>query len=185
MNSYKLQTRYAQSLFELALEQGISELVYEDMQCVMQVCMQNRELRVILKNPVIKPSDKRDIVNEIFKGKVKELSLAFMDLLIKKRRDVLLYEIAERYTELYKEYNNIKTVILTTAETLDKGIAEMIVRKIEEELSAKVDLQTKVNPKLIGGFCLFVDGMQYDASFMNQFMKLKKDFAKNIYEKTF
>ena len=185
MNSYKLQTRYAQSLFELALEQGISELVYEDMQCVMQVCMQNREFRVILKNPVIKPSDKRNIVKEIFNGKVEGLSLAFMDLLIKKRRDVLLYEIAERYTEIYKEYNNIKTVILTTAESLDKGIADMIVQKIEEELSAKVDLQTKVNSKLIGGFCLFVDGMQYDASFMNQFTKLKKDFTKNVYEKTF
>ena len=58
MNSYKLQTRYAQSLFDLALEQGISDVVYKDMQCVMQVCMQNREFRVILKNPVIKPSDK-------------------------------------------------------------------------------------------------------------------------------
>ena len=93
MNSYKLQTRYAQSLFDLALEQGISDIVYKDMQCVMQVCMQNREFRVILKNPVIKPSDKRNIVKEIFNGKVEGLSLAFMDLLIKKRRDVLLYEV--------------------------------------------------------------------------------------------
>ena len=97
----------------------------------------------------------------------------------------MLYEIAERYTEIYKEQNNIKTAVLTTADELDKGIADMIVQKIEEELSAKVDLQTKVNPKLIGGFCLFVDGMQYDASFMNQFTKLKKDFTKNVYEKTF
>lgn len=185
MNSHKLQTRYAQSLFELALEQGISEAVYNDMQCVMSVCLQNHELRVVLKNPVIKPSDKRNIVDDVFKGKVKELSLAFMELLISKRRDILLYEIAERYTEIYKEHNNIKTAILTTASSLDEGIVNTIVRKIEEELSAKIDLQTKVNPKLIGGFCLLVDGMQYDASFMKQFTKLKKDFAKNVYEKTF
>jgi F-type H+-transporting ATPase subunit delta len=107
MNSYKLQTRYAQSLFDLSQEQGISSKVYEDMLLVMQVCVENHELRTILKNPVIKSDNKKAIVNDIFQNHVQELSLAFMDLLIVKRRDVLLYEIAEKYTEIFKDYLSI------------------------------------------------------------------------------
>jgi F-type H+-transporting ATPase subunit delta len=185
MNSYKLQTRYAQSLFDLSQEQGISSKVYEDMLLVMQVCVENHELRTILKNPVIKSDNKKAIVNDIFQNHVQELSLAFMDLLIVKRRDVLLYEIAEKYTEIFKEFNGVKTVLISTATALDDKETELLKNKIETELGSKIDLQTKVNPKLIGGFCLLVHGMQYDASFMNQIAKLKKEFTKNVYEKVF
>lgn len=185
MNSYKLQTRYAQSLFDLAQEGGISDSVYGDMLLVMQVCRENHELRSILKNPVIKAGSKKAIVDELFQDKVEKLTVAFLELLIAKRRDILLYEIAERYTEIYKEFNNIKTALLTTAVELESNELSLIINKIESELNTKVDLHTKVNPKLIGGFCLSIDGMQYDASFMNQFTKLKKEFTKNIYEKTF
>ncbi len=185
MDRHKLQSRYAQSLFDLSEENKISDKVYEDTLSVMEVCLQNHELRTVLKNPIIKPSQKRAILSEIFSNRVQELTLAFMNLLVSKRRDVLLYEIAERYTEIYKEHNNITTVQLTTAETLEQETLQRISRKIEQELHSKIDLQTKVNPSLIGGFCLFVNGKQYDASIANQFSKLRKDFTRNEYERTF
>ncbi len=185
MNSYKLQTRYAQSLFDLALEKNISEAVYQDMLSVMEVCKQNHELRVVLKNPVIKPCKKKTIVNSIFSGKVEDLTLAFVELLIAKRRDILLFEIAERYTYIYKEYNQIKTVKITTAESLDEATLQLISNKVKEALQSEIDLQTEVNKDLIGGFHLFVDGKLYDASFMKQFSKLKTSFSKNVYEKIF
>lgn len=185
MNSYKLQTRYAQSLFDLALEKNISKQVYQDMLLVMDVCKQNRELRVVLKNPVIKPCKKKSIVNDVFSGRVEELTLAFVELLIAKRRDILLFEIAERYTYIYKEYNHIKTVKLTTAESIDESMLQLVSDKIREVLQSEIDLQTEVNKDLIGGFHLFVDGTLYDASFMKQFSKLKTSFSKNVYEKIF
>ena len=108
MNSYKLQTRYAQSLFDLALEKNISKQVYQDMLLVMDVCKQNRELRVVLKNPVIKPCKKKSIVNDVFSGRVEELTLAFVELLIAKRRVILLFEIAERYTYIYNVRKSLR-----------------------------------------------------------------------------
>ena len=77
MNSYKLQTRYAQSLFDLAQEGGISDSVYGDMLLVMQVCKENHELRSILKNPVIKAGSKKAIVDELFQNKEKKLTVTY------------------------------------------------------------------------------------------------------------
>lgn len=185
MNSFKLQTRYAQSLFELAQENNLIEKVYEDMLLVKKVCEDSPQLKAILKNPVIKPSMKKSIIHEIFSNNIENLSTLFIELLISKRRDVLLYEIADRYTELYKEFKHIKTVKFTTAQMLDETIIIEIKKEIEEKLSSEIDLQLFVNPKLIGGFSLTVEGKQFDASFSKQITKLRKEFNKNIYEKIF
>ncbi len=185
MNSFKLQTRYAQSLFDLAQENNVIDKVYEDMLLIKQVCEETPQLKAVLKNPVIKPSKKKNIIHEIFSGKIEQLSVLFIELLVSKRRDVFLFEIADRYTELYKEFKNIKTVRFTTAQILDEEIVSEIRREIEEKLSSKIDLQLFVNPKLLGGFSLTVEGKQYDASFSKQITKLKKEFNKNIYERIF
>ncbi|MBO7276654.1 MAG: ATP synthase F1 subunit delta [Bacteroidales bacterium] len=185
MNSFKLQTRYAQSLFDLAQENNAIDRVYEDMLLIKKVCEESPQLKAILKNPVIKPSKKKSIIHDIFSSKVEQISILFMELLVTKRRDVILFEIADRYTELYKEFNHIKTVRFTTAQVLDEVIVDDIRREIEEKLSSKIDLQLFVNPKLLGGFSLTVEGKQYDASFSKQITKLKKEFNKNIYERIF
>ena len=65
MNSFKLQTRYAQSLFILAQENGLIERVYEDMLLIKKVCEETPQLKAILKNPVIKPSKKKNIIHKI------------------------------------------------------------------------------------------------------------------------
>lgn len=185
MNSFKLQTRYAQSLFDLAQENGVIDKVYEDMLLIKKVCEESPQLKAILKNPVIKPSKKKNIIHDIFADKIEQISVLFIELLVSKRRDVFLFEIADRYTELYKEFNHIKTVRFTTAQILDEVIVSEIRREIEEKLSSKIDLQLFVNPKLLGGFSLIVEGKQYDASFSKQITKLKKEFNKNIYERIF
>lgn len=185
MNSFKLQTRYAQSLFILAQENELVDKVYEDMLLIKKVCEVTPQLKAILKNPVIKPSKKKNIIHDIFFEKIENISILFMELLVSKRRDVYLYEIADRYTELYKEYKHIKTVKFTTAQVLDEGVVNDIKIEIEEKLSSEIDLQLFVNPKLLGGFSLTVDGKQFDASFSKQITKLKKEFNKNIYERIF
>ena len=53
MDSFKLQTRYAQSLFVLAQENELMERVYEDMLLVKKICEESPQLKAILKNPVI------------------------------------------------------------------------------------------------------------------------------------
>lgn len=185
MESSKLQTRYAQSLFDLAVENSLTESVYEDMSLVKKVCAENTELKAVLKNPIIKPSRKKAIIDGIFGEKIQELTASFLNLLINKRRDIFLYEIADRFTELYKESKGIKTVVLITADKLDPVFFDEILKYMEKSLNSKVDLELRVNPKLIGGFCILFDGKQYDASFLNQFVKLKKEFSDNIYEKIF
>jgi len=51
--------------------------------------------------------------------------------------------------------------------------------------TANLDVQTKVNPDLIGGFLLEFDNKRYDASIAQKLADLKDDFSKNLYVKEF
>ena len=81
----------------------------------------------------------------------------------------------------YKKGN--RDDILYVLEKIDPLLKKYAFKLDYED--AYFDLQLFVNPKLLGGFSLTVEGKQFDASFSKQITKLKKEFNKNIYERIF
>ena len=45
-----------------------------------------------------------------------------------------------------------------------------------------VELTTKVDPSILGGFSVTYDNNMYDARISSQVAKLRKEFSKNVYE---
>lgn len=180
MDELKLQTRYAQSLFDLAKEGGIISEIFNDMTLIDAVCKENREFEVLLKNPTIKPLKKKDIMLGLFSGVCNELTLKFLSLIVSKRRDIYLKAISEMYIELYNKYNNIKTATIEVASALDEQTQAMVSKEIASQLACTVELKQKIKPSLLGGFCLNVDGKQYDASFARKLNDIKKEIIKKL-----
>ena len=58
MSSHRASVRYAKSVLELAQEQNSLEKVKEDMLLITKTINENRELDVVLKNPIV-PADKK------------------------------------------------------------------------------------------------------------------------------
>jgi F-type H+-transporting ATPase subunit delta len=79
--------RYARSLMELAQEKGVLAGVHEDMRLVGSTCAANRELVVLLNSPVVKADKKDRILEQVFAGKVGQLTATFMGILVRKGRE--------------------------------------------------------------------------------------------------
>lgn len=180
MDELKLQTRYAQSLFDLAKEGGIISEIFDDMSLIDSVCKENHEFEVVLKNPTIKPLKKKEILIGLFGGVCNELTVKFLSLVVSKRRDIYLQAISEMYIELYNKYNNIKTATIEVASALDEQTKEMVSNKIASQLACTVKLKQNVKPSLLGGFCLNIEGKQYDASFIRKLNDIKKEITKQL-----
>ena len=99
MAFHKVASRYAKSLLDLAKEQGNVAGVYEDIKTFMQAA-QNREFYLFLKSPVIKADKKEKIFQELFQGKIQDLTFKFMQLLIQKGRESLLPSIGTAFVDL-------------------------------------------------------------------------------------
>lgn len=180
-----LSKRYAQALFDLAVELNILEKVNSDLMLIDKVFAENRELRVIIANPVIDAYKKINILNKLFETKVQELTIKFLRLITNKGREQFILPINDAFDEIYKEYKNILSVNFTTAIEADKKIAEEISKKLNETTGMNIDLIEKVDETIIGGFVVNFQDYQYDASIINQLNKLKKEFSENLFETQF
>jgi F-type H+-transporting ATPase subunit delta len=182
MPNPRLAGRYAKSLVDLAVERNQLDAVYKDMQYLDSVCRASREFVNILRSPVIKADKKQKIVEAVTAGKVGELTSAFIKLLISKTREEVLPEIADAFIDQYNVIKNIHKVKLTTAESITEDLKQSIVSKVKKETALQnVELETVVNPDLIGGFVLEFNNNLVDASVARDLRDIKKQFRQNIY----
>jgi len=180
-----ISKRYAKALFSFAIEMDQMEHVYADMLLVADVIQQNRKLYFIFKSPVIPGAKKIRIVRSLFEKHVSHLSMRFLELVLKKERALLIRFIAEGYIELYKDFNDIITIILLTAAPIEEGIRKEILDQLGYITNKTIDLVEEVNPGLIGGFILKLKDGKYDASIRTKLNLLSKEFEKNPYIKGF
>ena len=95
MNIAPVAYRYARSLMELAQEKGMLAGVHEDMRLVADTCAANRELVVLLNSPVVKADKKDRILDQVFAGKIGQLTSTFMGILVRKGRDIERVTLAQ------------------------------------------------------------------------------------------
>ncbi len=186
MNVSLVAERYANALFELSLEKNMIEQTLTDAKVVLDTCAQNRELQLFLKSPIIYSEKKTTIIRKMFSKSVGELMLTFMLVLIRKRREKYIPEIAKQVIENIKEYKNILTVYFKTPIEPDAETRKKVLEVVHQYSKADIELVEEIDEALIGGFILSWKDKQYDASIYRQLDRLKRGVVKlNLYLKGF
>ncbi len=182
MYNQKVATRYARSLYGLAKERGEQDQCLQDMQYLYDVCNQSEDFENLVKSPIINPEKKEDIFNAVLKGKISELSLAFVQLMTRKGREKNLMSIADAYGDIYNQDHKIKVLKLTTATQLEESEINKIVDKVKSQTEAdELEVSVEIDPELIGGFVVQVEDKLFDASVRRDLEDIKKQFSKNTY----
>lgn len=182
MSNERLAGRYAKSLLGLASEQGQLEAVYADMKYLHAVCEASSEFVNLLRSPIIKADQKNSIINAVTKDKVSLLTNSFTVLLVKKGRESDLPEMAAAFIEQYNELKGIHQVTLTTAVEVSEDLKKAIEEKVKAENKfATVELTTKTDENLIGGFVLEFNNNLLDASIARDLRDIKKQFTNNTF----
>lgn len=185
MSIERIASRYAKSLLDLAREKDKLEIVVADVRLFSEV-IQNRDFYLLTKSPIIPPDKKRAVFSSLFSGKINELSFAFFDIIIRKGREQYLKEIASSFLKQYKKLKNITSVTLTTADKVSDENLVLISNQVKDSSnkSGQVEMNTKVDEELIGGFILEIEDKIYDASVKTQLAQLKKGILDNTYIKS-
>ncbi|MBP7642575.1 MAG: ATP synthase F1 subunit delta [Saprospiraceae bacterium] len=177
MSVQRIATRYAKSILDLALEQGNLETVLEDMKGLLEMS-KHRELLLLFKSPIVSLDKKRAVFKSLFDPNFSALTTAFIHLVLTKRREELLPEIAEEFVTQYKLFKGITNVTITTATPLNEAaLAEIKAKLLASDITAKeLEITQKVNPELLGGFVIEVGDKLFDNSISFKLNKLSKQF---------
>ena len=183
MGYTKITIRYAAAFFDLAEEKGVVENAYKDMILLGNVCTSNRDFVRMLQNPVIHAEKKSKVITKLFGTTMNKMSLNFINLMIRKRRERYLPAISEAFTDLYKTSKGIKTAFVTSAVELADKEKDSVLEILRKLTDKKIDLVEEIDKSLIGGFVINLDDFQIDQSVSTKVKKLKKDFEKNLFIK--
>ena len=166
--------RYAKSLLELAHNKTDLGPFYHEMKAFCRICNISKEIKILIKSPILNPQHKTKLILKLFKNKLSPISSQLIKLLEKKHRYALFCDIAEGFIKLYKEKNNIVTAHLTTAIKAPENIKEKITSNLRTKWGCKeVTFKEKIDPKIIGGYILRIGDQQIDQSLKSKFNHLK------------
>ena len=181
MKQSRATIRYAKSLISISKEQNSLETSFNDMLLVSSVCSSNKDFVNLLKTPIVKTDLKIKILNKLLAKSISDLTLSFIILIAKKKREILLPEIAECFIALYKNNKNIKEVSVVTAKPLDDDLRKEVMSYIEKQSNSKIELEEIIDESLIGGAIIRMDDKQLDASISSKLKSLKNQFSENLY----
>lgn len=178
MSNYNISSRYAAALMQLASEKNLFEQISADMDMVFNTIRSSRELQVMLKSPVVKPSDKEQVLSGIFENRINHASLNFLQFIVRKNREVLLFNIIRQFLDLSDKKLGIVNAEVTSASEFSDVQMDKLTKKLEEYTLKKVRLSMQVNRNLLGGFIVKIDDTVLDASLNHQLELLKEQFLK-------
>lgn len=180
MSNPRVASRYAKSLLDLAIEKGQLEPVYSDMLYLQRLTKESRDFLNLLRSPVVKADTKNKVLEAITKGKVSELTTAFINLMVNKARESVLPEIITSFINQYKIHKGIQTVKLTTAVPVSESVKNAIIAKVRETSDIQtMDLQEVTDPNIIGGFILQTGDKLIDASLAYDLQNVSRQFENN------
>jgi len=174
MNESKITVRYAKALFELARESNTFEVYKNDIEMLYQCLREVPELMLMLKSPVVKVSDKYKLFEDTFRETFAPVTLSFIKLILERRREEYLEGISRYFLSLLKSQEGIQLAELVAAVPLNETLRKSIINFIHKKFNTKVELNEKVDERLIGGFILRVGDQQVDASISSKLERIKK-----------
>ena len=130
-------------------------------------------------SPVVKPYKKIIVLKKVFGDSISETTQKFFELIIKKGREANIREIADNYIHIYNESKNIIEADITTAVSIDDKLRNDIKAKLKAQLNKEINLNEKVDSKILGGYILRVKDKQEDKSLKTKLNRLKRELETN------
>ena len=171
--------RYGYVLYDLAREKKVEDAVLEDLQKLAVMITENRELRLAFRNPLITRQDGESIISEISKKlKMNELTVNFLCVVASQKR---LAEIRGCFGAYRAELNKARsemTAIVSSPFELSKAHLDRLSKILKKKTGHNVELETKIDPSLLGGLVVRLGSHMIDASVRTKMTKLKQNLER-------
>ena len=162
--------RYARALVDLAAERKDEALV-RDLGDLARAFAESAELHTVLVHPSV-PTEKKVAVVKALGGK-SDLLLKLVALLVDRDRIELLPLIAKSYVRQWNAARGVVEAEAVSASALDETERRTIAAGVEKALGKTVELTPVVDPAVVGGVLLRVEGRVYDGTVRGRLKALR------------
>jgi F-type H+-transporting ATPase subunit delta len=172
-----IANRYAEAVFDLAIEENQIAAYEKDMKFVLSV-FSDTTILSFFTHILVEDTDKLKMIDSYFKEEVSLYICNFLKILITKHRMQYIKEICKAFHELYNDYSGIEEGVLYTRFALTNEDVTNVQDIIGKKLGKKILLQVMIDSELIGGIKVQLHNQVWDGSLKNQLRILKKELLR-------
>ncbi|SDJ89574.1 F0F1 ATP synthase subunit delta [Natronincola ferrireducens] len=172
--------RYAGALFEVAQEDNNLQPVREEMDFIGECLKENKDFEKLLNTPLIKSSEKKEVLTNIFKDKVSVEVLNFLYILVDKRRTRDLQEIIKEFSKMADASKNMVEAVAITAFPLEQETLLKLQVQLSMASGKNVKLNNKVEEEVIGGVLIKMGDKVIDGTLKNRLGQMKQQLSQVI-----
>lgn len=166
--------RYAQALYEIAVDNETLDKQQEELRGVTEIIEQEPDLWKIIHHPQVTVTNKKEMITQLFADQVSQTTLNFLYLIIDRHREAYLSGITAEYIRLANEARNIIEAVVISARELNEGQKQQLAKVLSRLAGKDVNPQYKVDPALIGGLQVRIGDKVIDGSVKYKLETLKQ-----------
>ena len=166
--------RYAQALFDLALETKALDAVEADLKALKAAREESLDLRRLLDSPGFTAEDKGKALTAIGeKAQFSQTTQNFLGVLAANRRASALPAVIAAFERLSAARRGVVAAEVTTAIKLTAAQAKGVKAALAQALGQEPEITTRVDPSILGGLKVKVGSRLFDASLRSKLDSLK------------
>ena len=166
--------RYAQALFELARAQGDAGAVEADLKSFKAMRAESTDLRTVIASAVIDAETKGRCLAAIADAaQFAPTTRKFLGLVAANRRASAIPAMISSFEKLAADDRGAVSAEVTTALPLTDAQARALAASLRTALGKDPEIETKVDPAILGGLKVRVGSRLYDASLKSRLDSLK------------
>ena len=164
--------RYARALFDLANETGTLPAVAADIAALRRMRADSADLRSLLASPAFTAADKARAALAA-KANFSETTQKFLGLLAGNGRAAALPEAVAAFEALHAAARGAVAAVVTTAAPMTAAQSKGVAEALRAALGKAPEIETRVDPALLGGIRVRVGSKLFDASLRSKLDSLK------------
>lgn len=169
-----LAGRYALAIFELAQEERAVEAVAADFATLKQLMTESPDLTRLVRAAVFSRDEQAAGMNGLLhRMEASPLTRRFILLLASKRRLFALGDIIRAYNSLVAKQKGEMSAQVTSARPLSDDETAELKSILKSKLSREIELETRVDPALLGGLIVKVGSRMIDSSLRTKLSSLR------------
>lgn len=170
-----LARRYATAIYGLAVDRNRVDAVGADLSGIVDAFRADLAAQQFFVAPVVDRYTKERVLASVFEGRVGEIALHALLLLVRKHREALLEAIVEEYRVLEMSGRGAEPLTIASAQALSPREIEDVKGRIARIYGRTFDARVVVDPTLFGGMRITMGDRVVDGTVAGRFEELARE----------
>lgn len=165
---------YGGALYELAAEEGLEDALQKQLGEVSSILRDNPDYARLIDSRNIPKAERVGLLDAAFGENAHPYLLNFMKILCERGAFSQLGVCAKAYDTQYDEAHGIVPATALSAKPLTQDQQKRLIEALERRTGKRIRLKTQVDPSLVGGLRVTMQGQRLDNTLASRMERLRR-----------